>query len=76
MDGRTGRPGEVAGGAPTDERGGTNRATKLRHVEWEMDAAAPKAKEKAKATGGREGGGGCLLTPFRWVEGEAKAKGH
>ena len=45
---------------PTDGRTregdrGTNRATKLRHVEWEMDAAAaaaaavPKAKE-----GGRE----------------------
>lgn len=67
MDGR-GRERERADGR-TDER--TNRATKLRPVEWEMDAAL-KAKEKAKAAMG--GGGSCLLPPWGWVEREGESK--
>ena len=39
-----------------EERRTTNRATKLRHVEWEMDAAAAKASA-APLDGSRSAGG-------------------
>ena len=69
MDGR-GRERERADGR-TDER--TNRATKSRPVEWEMDAAL-KAKEKANTAMGE---GAAAF--FRLGDGSrerARAKGH